>query len=53
MSRTLYVSAVHWLLGEEETLMGYPGKLDVRSHAVIAYTDFLSSAYVDSSTTRP
>jgi hypothetical protein len=41
------------LLGEEETLMGNPGKLDVRSHAVIAYTDFLSSAYVDSSTTRP
>jgi len=41
------------LLGEEETLMGNPGKLAVRSHAVIAYTDFLSSAYVRSDTTRP
>jgi hypothetical protein len=41
------------LLGEEDSLMGNPGKLDVRGHAVIAYTDFLASAYVHSSTTRP
>jgi hypothetical protein len=41
------------LLGEEETLIGKPRKLDVRTGAVLSYTDFLSSRYVGSSTTRP
>jgi hypothetical protein len=41
------------LLGEEETLIGNPGKLDVRRGAVLSYTAFLSSTYVDNVTTRP
>jgi hypothetical protein len=41
------------LLGEEETLIGNPGKLDVPRGAVLDYTVFLSSSYVDSSPTRP
>jgi hypothetical protein len=41
------------LLGEEETLLGNPGKLNVRPRAVIAYTAYLASAYVASPTARP
>ena len=36
------------LLGEEETLIGNPGKLDVHRGAVLDYTVFLTSSYVDS-----
>jgi hypothetical protein len=41
------------LLGEEETLLGNPGKLNVRPRSVIAYTAFLASDYVASPTARP
>jgi hypothetical protein len=41
------------LLGEEETLLGNPGKLNVRPNSVIAYTTFLTSGYVASPTARP
>lgn len=41
------------LLGEEETLLGSPGKLNVRPGAVLAYTAFLSSGYVDNAAGRP
>jgi hypothetical protein len=41
------------LLGEEETLIGNPRKLPVRRGAVLDYTVFLSSSYVDSGPTRP
>jgi hypothetical protein len=41
------------LLGEEETLLGNPGKLNVRPRSVIAYTAYLASAYVTSPTARP
>lgn len=38
------------LPGEEETLLGNPGKLNVRPRSVIAYTAFLASGYVASRT---
>jgi hypothetical protein len=41
------------LLGEEDTLIGNPGKLDVRRGAVLDYTVYLSSRYVDSGPPRP
>lgn len=41
------------LLGEEETLLGNPGKLNVRPKSVIAYTAFLASDYVAGPTARP
>jgi hypothetical protein len=41
------------LLGEEETLVGNPGRLNVRPKSVIAYTAFLASGYVTSLTARP
>jgi hypothetical protein len=41
------------LLGEEETLLGNPGRLNVRPKSVIAYTAFLASDYVASLTARP
>jgi hypothetical protein len=41
------------LLGDEETLLGNPGKLGVRPRSVIAYTAFLASGYVASLTARP
>jgi hypothetical protein len=41
------------LLGEEETLLGSPGKLNVRPKSVIAYTAFLASDYVANPTARP
>ena len=41
------------LLGEEETLLGDPGALNVRPRAVIAYTAYLASGYVASHTARP
>jgi hypothetical protein len=41
------------LLGEEETLLGNAGKLNVRAKSVIAYTAFLASDYVASPTARP
>lgn len=41
------------LLGEEETLIGNPRKLDVRSPAVLSYTVFLASGYVDTPTSEP
>jgi len=41
------------LLGEEETLLGNPGKLNVRPRSIISYTVFLSSGYVNSTTARP
>jgi hypothetical protein len=41
------------LLGEEETLLGSAGKLDVRAKSLIAYTVFLASGYVASPTARP
>jgi hypothetical protein len=41
------------LLGEEETLIGNPGKLNVCSPSVIGYTTFLSSGYVANTSSRP
>jgi hypothetical protein len=41
------------LLGEEETVIGNPGKLDVHRGAVLDYTVFLTSSYVDSGPPRP
>ena len=41
------------LLGEEETVIANPGKLDVHRGAVVEYTVYLSSSYVDSGPTRP
>jgi hypothetical protein len=41
------------LLGEEETLLGNPGQLNVRPKSVIAYTAFLASDYVSTPTARP
>lgn len=41
------------LLGEEESLLGNPGRLGVGPTAVIAYTAFLSSGYVATPTARP
>ncbi|HEY5428985.1 MAG TPA: CU044_5270 family protein [Solirubrobacteraceae bacterium] len=41
------------LLGEEQTLLGNPGKLHVPPKSVIAYTAFLASDYVASPTARP
>jgi hypothetical protein len=41
------------LLGEEETLLGNPGQLNVPPRAVIAYTAYLISDYVASPTARP
>jgi hypothetical protein len=41
------------LLDEEETLLGNPGKLNVRPRSVIAYTVFLASGYVARPFARP
>lgn len=41
------------LLGDEETLIGDPGKLNVRTPAVISYTVYLSAGYVSSTTEHP
>lgn len=41
------------LLDAEQTLTGDPGKLDVPEGSILAYTTFLASGYVATTTTRP
>lgn len=41
------------LLGEEETLIGNPGKLNVRKGSVIAYTTFLTSGWATNTSSPP
>lgn len=50
---TLIFAPTGTLLGEEETLISGTGKLNVRIPAVISYTAFLASGYVNSTTARP
>jgi hypothetical protein len=41
------------LLGDEETLIGKPGRLDVRTGSVLGSTTFLTSGWVTNTSSRP